>query len=88
VKKMAKPSCQRLGAKILEWHDGGGSTLYAAGSSLHAGHRISQGLAEQAADHLESLVPAARARQHGWNAKDARSLQSMAARLRRRTCQL
>ena len=85
---MAKPSCQRLGAKILEWRDGGGSTLYAVGSALHAGHRISQDLAARAAAQLESLVPAAKAHQHGWTGKDARSLESMAKRLRKRTCQL
>jgi hypothetical protein len=85
---MAKPSCQRLGAKILEWHDGGGSVMYAVGSSLYAGHRVPRDLAERAAGQLDSLVSSARARMHGWNAKDARSLESMAKRLRKRTCQL
>jgi hypothetical protein len=79
-------SCKRLGLKMLDWHGGGGTATYAAGSSLFAGRRISRELADRAASELAPSIPEARARKHGWTAKDARSLASIVRQLRRGSC--
>jgi len=78
--------CAHLGLKIMDWNSGQASPTYAVGSSLYAGRKVPRGLADQVAAEFEALAPEARARKHGWTAKDARDLTRMARTLRGKTC--
>lgn len=79
-------SCKRLGLELLNWHSSGGDPIYAAGSSLYAGRRIPRDVAKRAAANLESFIPDARARRHGWTPKEARLLSKLAKQLRSGRC--
>jgi sirohydrochlorin ferrochelatase len=79
-------SCKRLGLEMLNWHSSGGDPVYAAGSNLYAGHRVQRDIARRAATQLESYIPDARARRHGWTPKEARILAKMVRQLRSGRC--
>lgn len=72
---------QRLGLTLLDWHSGGGSGVYAAGSSLFAGHIPDDETLRRAIDELNR--PFDGAHPECVTSRDVQQQSALAVRLER-----
>jgi hypothetical protein len=65
-----------LGARLQHWHNGMDS-IYAAGSTLFAGHGVKPEVAQAAKELLERDLVHAKNRAHGWGPKEVKELSAL-----------
>lgn len=79
----SSPKHKALAETMSSWHSSGSDVIYQVSSNLYAKKPVPRKKLEEAADRLESFIPAAKAGKNGWGKTEVKELTDMVKNLRK-----